>query len=106
MPLLTHLPVRASPFDPPSANNFPFGEPIRNSVRDAFVDHVMVVSPSPEPSLKMGFGSAERIVPATTFAGIAFAGGSGGGFEQAAASTITARPSDLAGQLLAIPRIV
>jgi len=83
MPLFTHLPVRAVPFEPPSAKSFPPGDPICNSVRDAFVDHAIVVSPRPEPSLTIGLGSAVSVVPSTTLAGTAAGIGSGGGFEQA-----------------------
>src|ERR1700733_1524251 len=99
MPLLTHLAVTALPFGPPSPNSCPPGPPIRNCACDAFVDHAIVVSPNPEPSLMMGFGSAHRLGPATTFAGI---GGSGAGFEQATASAIPARINALAGQMPAI----
>src|SRR5580658_100531 len=99
MPLVTHLAVTAFPFGPPPPNIRPPAPPIRNSTCDAFVDHAIVVSPSPEPSLVMGFGAAPRLVPATTFAGI---GGSGAGFEQAAASAIAASTNALAGQMPAI----
>src|SRR5580704_8835231 len=99
MPLVTHLAVTAFPFGPPPPNIRPPAPPIRNSTCDAFVDHAIVVSPSPEPSLMIGFGSAHRLVPATTFAGI---GGSSAGFEQAAVSAIAASINALAGQMPAI----
>src|SRR5580704_12599983 len=99
MPFVTQLSVTAFPFCPPLPNIRPHALPIRHSTCAGFVNHATVVSPSPEPSLVIGFGSAHRLVPATTFAGIA---GSGAGFEQAAASAIPASINALAGQMPAV----